>query len=230
MEHRDSNPTPEKQLLKLIEQPGAADQQKETLKRRSIQFLSLSALKGRLSFFKERVSGYLTVKKKAPVGTKGTNRVLALCCLALAAYLSTDVINSIRELSQVPVLEAAPYEIALDTSGGASPNGKLYYVDKVRERNVFDFETVVKAEVKEIKGAVPVKKTAEERMMELMKDLKFEGMIQWPGQGPEVHIRDKEGKLHTLKVGATINGLIVEEIFEKKVTLRHGEVKLPLIQ
>lgn len=229
MEHRDSSPTPEKQLLKLIEQPGAADHQKETLKRRGIQFFSLSAIRGRLSFFRERARGYLTVKKKVPMGVKGTSRVLALCSLALVVYLATDVINSIRELSQAPVLEAAPWKIALDTSEGVSPNSKLYYVEKVRFRNVFDFETGEKIEDKMVKS-LPVKKTPEQIMLELMKGLKFEGMIVWPGQDPEVYIRDKEGELHTLKAKDKINGLVVEEIFEKKAILSHGEVRLPLIQ
>ncbi len=224
MEHRDSSPTPEKQLLKLIEQPGAADQQKETLKRRGIALLSPSVIRGKLSFFKEKTRKYLAAKKKAPLGVKGTNRILAFLTLVVAAYLATDIVNVIRGLKEAIALELVPLEMK-DTDRTSSV-GKLRYVEKIGLRNVFSFKSHEKI-VENIIG-LPVKKTPEEMMLELMKGLKFGGVGVWPGQPPEVYIEDKEGKTHTLKVGEKIGQLTVVEILDDKVILGYGEVRLPL--
>ena len=224
MEHRDSSPTPEKQLLKLIEQPGTADQHKETLKRRSIALLSPSVIRGKLSFFKEKTKRYLAAKKKTPLGIKGMNRVLAFLTLVVAMYLATDVVSAIGNLNQTIALE--PTEWKMKDAYHASSAGKLHYVEKVGRRSIFEFKS--QEEIAEDAEWIPVKKTPEEMMLEFMEGLKFDGVGVWPGQPPEVYIEDKEGKTHTLEVGEKINQLKVEEILEDRVILSYGEVRMPL--
>jgi len=224
MEHRDSSPTPEKQLLKLIEQPGTADQQKETLKRRGIALLSPSVIKGKLSFFREKTKRYLAAKKKAPLGIKGMNRALAFLTLVVAVYLAMDVAGAIGDLNQAIALDPAAWEVK-DTYHTSSA-GKLDYAEKIGQRKIFEFKSEEKPE-EDIVGR-SVKKTPEEMMLEFMKGLKFGGVGMWSGQPPEVYIEDKEGKTHTLKVGEKINQLTVEEILDNGVWLGYRGARLPL--
>lgn len=230
MEHRDSSPTPEKQLLKLIEQPEMADQQKEGLKGKGTRLLSPGAIRGRISFFKQRVKSYLTAGK-APIGVKGVNRALGFCALVMAAYLAVDIVNAMADLNEVGGLEPV-----VQPQGGEpvsalpSRKEKPYYVEKVRPRDIFSFVSLAKPDRVETTPDLPAKKRPEQVMLGLMKGLKFRGMSVWPGGKTEVYIEDAVGKTHTLKVGGKINQLEVIKIFEDKVILRYEGIELPLIE
>lgn len=216
MERRDSGPTPEKQLLKLIEQPGTADQQKETLKRRSIALFSPSVLRGKLSFFKEKAAKYLAGKKKASLGVKEMNRVLAFCTLVMAAYLAVDVIGAIGDLNKTSALEITPWE-AKDTHP-ASSAGKLDYVEKTGIRQVFQFKSHEKVD-DSTTGVIRTRKTDREIMREFLDDMKLIAVSMDPEQ-PLALIKDKEGNSRFWKEGAMISGVIkIIKIFESNVLM-----------
>ncbi len=214
MEHRDSSSTPEKQLLKLIEQPGTADQHKETLKRRSIALLSPSVIKGKISFFREKAKKYLAAKKKVPLGVKGTNRILAFCTLVIAVYLAMDIVNAIRELNEALALD--PTVLEVKDAYRTSSAGKLDYVEKLRLRDVFSFKSEEKPEETRV-GIIPVEKTKKQMMLELLEGVDLIAVSMHPK--PSALIKVKEGGARFRKEGDTINGVTIIKIFESNVLM-----------
>lgn len=230
MDKRNSSPTPEQQLLKLIEQPELANGQKGKVRRKGAGALSLGVLRGRFSFLREKMKGRVTAGKRPP-GIKGANRVLGFCTLVVAMYLAVDVVNSIVYLKTPPTLEGAE---DLGDTGGIAPDAnhlplqKPYYPNKVKGRNIFDFVSQGDSNEMEMQEARPTQKTLDELMEDLMAGLKFKGRVMWPGKPQEVRIQDETGKTYRLKIGDSHNGLEVVDIQKTYVVLRYRGIEKKL--
>ena len=89
--------TPEKQLLKIIEDPKAGDSINLKAKRRqrhSFSWFSFGALKGRLSFAKNMFSGLVRPKKEVQAFSIGSiNKMMLIVVLALAGFLIMNVVQ-----------------------------------------------------------------------------------------------------------------------------------------
>lgn len=219
----DRQITPEKQLLKLIEEPGGtakgpAAVQKARLKRAGAGFFSpaavIGALFGWLSFFK-RASQKKTGRSKMGLSFKTVNRVLILASLVLAVYLVTDTFALAVSLMRPPnfVMQkdgAAP--AAIDSPSVLSDEGS--YVERASRRNIF----------KEHKEAAPkkIEQGAAAAAANAASGLSLVG-ISW-SSSPDAIVEDKENqKTYFLKRGMSFgNGMRVTAIFKDKVVIETG--------
>lgn len=220
--------TPEKQLLKLIEEPESAGLKQSRTLRRSIRFLSFGAIKGRILFFKEKTRGYLA-PKKGPISIRGINKILAFCTFILVIYLVADVVGSIITLDETSALtvgftlpgardEIVPEVTSLLKKGP-------YYSEKVRSRDIFKFASRAPKVSKEGSKAPPEKKTSE--IVELVKDLKLVG-ISW-SDDPDIMIEDtKDNMTYFLKRGQMIKKMKLVGVFRDKIILRYKEEEVEL--
>ncbi len=224
MAERISGSTPEKQLLRLIEQPELADEQKESLKRKGVRSFSLGALKGRLSFLKEKIRSGFTLKK-LPLGIKMVNRGLATVVVVAGGYFLLDLARAIADVKTGWELDSAETNREDENSEGE----KLGVIHKpVIVRPIFDFneelatfESVVK------KKTVAVEHTDEQVMDELIEGLSFGGA--WINakdpKASTVYIKDrKTQRTVKLKIGGEIVGMKIVEIDRSSATLRYRDV------
>ena len=226
-----SSLTPERQLLKLIEEPESAGLKRWRIGRKSIGFFSFGAIKGRFLFFKQKVSGYLA-PKKGPISIQGINKIFVFCAFILVIYLLADIIGPIITLDKMPVLTAdftppgAQDEI-ISEAASLLKKGP-YYSGKVRSRNIFKFAALAPKASKEKSDAAPQKKKTSE-IAELVKDLKLVG-ISW-SDDPDVMIENtKNNVTYFLKRGQIINNKKVKivGVFKDKIILRYKEEEVEL--
>jgi len=217
--------TPEKQLLDLIEDPKEQDLSQKKIKRGSFSLFSLSAVKGRFSFFLESIrSG--SFYKESFLDIKGLNKVLKVCIVLLVLYLIVSIATSAKKLQEVPEfvtkdLRPSAGVFSMDSSGKKISS----YLEGPRSRNIFDFgDYPVKVEVKvedEIEEVAPPEEIKESDAKILSQKLGLVG-IGW-SDNPDVMVENTETKkMYFLKRGDRIGGLIkVEAIFQDKVILTY---------
>lgn len=219
--------TPEKQLLKLIENAkGGEGAGAAKLKHRGLGFLSLGSLKGvffgRFSFLKR------TTKKKIKgsaftIDLKVVNRFLAVSAAALLVYIVADMGYAAVQAAHPP--QFAFQEEPAAAAGGAdfaSPLKDLnFYLDKAASKDLFR-EVQAQAEVQsETPAAAPAQES-------IVKSLSLVG-ISW-GANPEIIVEDKKRKkTYFLKKGQVLRDNVrVHAIFKDKVVLKDekGEYEL----
>ena len=132
--------TPEKQLLELIEDPKTQGFGSRGIKHKGGSLFSLVALKGRLSFFRERLSSGFSFSSTT-FDVKVINNILQLCIVFLAIYLGVNLVISIMNLTKIPELsQDAAASIELGSPQDISLLKKSsYYLEKVRSRDIFKF-------------------------------------------------------------------------------------------
>jgi len=208
--------TPEKQLLKLIE-----DSQEEHLSRKEIQqkglrLFSLAALKGRLSFLSEKLKGGLTLKR-APLDIGGINQILKWCLVGLSFYLGGSFLMAMSHVEKTPDFDLdrsrPPVEIPEEISLLKKPS---YYLEKPRSRDIFRFGEFNEMSQEEV---APPGGRSSSKIEEAVTLLRLVG-IGW-SDDPDVMIEDTGIKqIYFLKRGQWIEGKIkVEAIFKDRVIL-----------
>ena len=210
--------TPEKQLLKIIENPKSKGVHKDRIKRKGINLFSLGALKGRFSFLRDRLRTGLFFKKPH-LEIKSINRILKICILVFSIYLVSTMTISAMNLNTIPDF-ASGKQSALKVE---EPEDIIalrdlpYYLDKVKARNIFDFEAIDTA----VEGEEYVEeKRVREIDVEIQK-LRLAG-IAW-SDNPDAMVENIEtNEMYFLKQGDLINGkLKVEAVFRNKVILSY---------
>lgn len=212
--------TPEKQLLKLIENPkGEVPPAKNARQRK--EWLSLDALKARFSFFK---SLSLQRFSKNPFGIHELNLFLKGAILFLTIYLGYSVVamalqlkkasNLIFEAKQgpsAPMVEVLPFPV----------QNLVYYQEKVATRDIFR-PLQAKEEAK------PAPEPAPEASVDLAKNFSLVG-IAWSDE-PEAMIEDVEQKrTYFLKRGQTFgDSITVIKILKDRVILEIGGKEVEL--
>jgi len=212
--------TPEKQLLKLIETPGAkgAGAQARKIKRGGLGLFSAGAWAGRLSFFKNSFGKWSRGGGGQPLSVRAVNRILILGIFAVFAYLITDITLSVADLDK-------EIDIGLDAkkitgSGGPSEESLLrevsFYLDQVRERDIFEMG----------RGSRDIlmddgKKVSEESL-EKVRTLRLVG-ISW-SKDPDAMIEDTDAlRTFFVQVGDMVGDFKVLDISKDKVLLISGE-------
>lgn len=220
----ERGPAPEKQLLNLIEKPDQGNIQQAALKRAGFSLFSWGALKGRLSFLKEKIRGLSSLKEK-PLDIKGINGILCLVIFVLAAYFVTSFTLSVLNLDKNSTLDleikAPSQDVILKTS--SSLKKLSYYLEKVRIRAIFSPLLTVR-EVDSITGESrrPISKISE-----VAANLKLVG-ISW-SDDPDVLIENTSlGRVYILKRGEKINEVKIEAVFKDKVILSYEGEELTL--
>lgn len=212
--------TPEKQLLRLIEDSKASKQESSQApaKLKGPGLLSFSALRGalfgRISFLKR------TTKKKIggakfSVNIVAINRVLTVVAVCLLAYAVFDAIASAMALHHPPNFvyrgEKSPSPAIL----GVSPlKESAYYLQKVTARDIFKEGAKPAEHVQDKKDEKPSIQDNE-----AVKSLSLVG-ISWSSD-PDVIVEDKsKQKTYFVKRGQMVGENIkVEAVFKDHVVL-----------
>ena len=211
-------PTPEEQLLDLIEKGGEGPETAQFKRKRRFR-LSFSGLR----LFFERGIGQLFHRLKAGLkepNLKVLNKVFLVISIIILACSVVDFVfgrpNIEGIYERIKPIKAMQAEAALVQE---ETRPFLHYLEMVRRRNIFGpIELKPKAEPED------KKKT----LQDLVKDLSLVG-ISWEEE-PIAMIEDKSAnKTYFLKTGDLINKFKVDEILKDKVILRLGEETIDLM-
>lgn len=210
--------TPEKQLLRLIENPETkgVGVQLSKIKHHSVRLFSFSAWMSRFSFFKESISKHFRGERVRPLDNRILNKILIACIATVFIYLIGDISFSLIKLEEMPDMD-------IEIKKGAEPAGvpetsllkaATFYLEQVRGRNIFEMGH---AETKEA-----VKHPSEESL-QATQYLRLVG-IAW-SDDPDAMIEDINAmKTFFVRRGEMIGEFKVEAIFKNKVILsREGE-------
>jgi len=218
-----NKPTPEEQLLNLIEDagaPGAVGHKRK--KSQPFSFLKVNAL---VSF----LPAFAASLKKGAVKLKGGggepnlkvwNNVLAVFVVVLFVYLTGDFVLGRLDIGQFAKKTALVKARSLKENPVPEVKLFLYYLEMVQRRDIFSPVRLV--------GAENPDDETKKVLAALIKDLKLVG-ISW-GEDPEVIIEDtKVNKTYFLKTGDTISKFKIETILKDKVILESEGQKMELM-
>ncbi|MFC1631750.1 hypothetical protein ACFL1I_08650 [Candidatus Omnitrophota bacterium] len=225
-------PTPEKQLLNLIEQSKAGKEikpQAQKAKFRMLSLFSLSGLRGRFSFFKARTASSAVVQKWPPQ-IETVNKLLLLVAISLSGYTIFSFSMAAGKLKNLPDLtlkpQAAGKEFVISTPTLLK---KLpYYLEQTRERDMFNPAPDQPTMIVEGQGA-DQRKVISAKLAEAQQNLQLAGIGVSATGEPDAMIKDvKMNKVYFLKRGELVGDLKVEAIFQDKVLLSYEDEELIL--
>ena len=219
--------TPEKQLLRLIEDPkiNTATIQARAIKHHSLSLFSFTAWLGRLSFLKGIFKKRFHAAKPHQLNIKLINKLLGLFIFALTVYFISNIFSSLINLKKMPHLEFKP-QGGISFAPGQEPSflkkAASYYFEKVRERDIF------KMGAKPASAAIeaPVRAPSS-RIIEATQHLKLVG-ISWSND-PDAMIEDTQAvRTFFVKRGKMIGEIKVQAIFKDKVVLSYAGEEMEL--
>lgn len=210
--------TPEKQLLKIIEDPQARSRVGVVLGATRVGSLfSFGAWVGRFSFFKERCAKLFKGGRSYPLDNlKAINRILEAGIFILVFYLVTSLFFFLINFKKMPNLKFKMPSVAVSPSFKESTllRSPAYYLEKVRERNIF------KMGAKNIPLAARVPEGQESKIKKLTGGLKLVG-ISW-SDDPDAMVEDTEtARTFFIKRGQMIGEVKVRAIFKDRVILSY---------
>lgn len=218
-----NKPTPEEQLLNLIEEGDGPSSLRQ--KRKKATFISSISLNGLSSFFPSLIrflrNSFNQLKNgiKEP-NLKVGNKVLAVIAVLVLIYLSVDFVFRRLEINQIIKKISAAKKWSFKEGPPAEIRPFLYYLEMVQRRDIFT--PVV------LKGSGPTDSEVKKMLEALTADLKLVG-IAW-GEIPEAIIEDKKAnKTYFLKTGDMLNSLKVDAISKDKVTFDANGEKVYLM-
>jgi hypothetical protein len=205
---------PEKQLLNLIESPKIKDAaiRSGIVTHHGMGLFSPGAWRGRISFFRDYLKKVLGGGFQQP-DLKVVNRVLAVIIVISVFYLVNTSCFSIIRLKKMPSLKSAKQESAKHAGfkEAALQQPVVYYVDKVRQRDIFKIGAK-----KTVAGKSPA--VAASAITEAMEHLKLVG-ISWSSD-PDAMIEDTKAlRTFFVKRGHMIGQVRIEAIFKDKIIL-----------
>jgi len=212
--------TPEKQLLKLIEDPKAEGLgiQAHAIKHRSLGLFSFSAWIGRFSFFKDKIVKSFKGGELPQLDVKTVNMIMILGIFALGIYLVSNITMSITNSKKMPDVDFGiqkGQEFA-DVGKASLLKAASYYLEKVKERNIFEIGE--KKEIEQPKEVADKTKLPSQKTMEVIQNLKLVG-ISW-SDNPDAMIEDTRSmRTFFVKRGETIGDIKIQAIFKDKVVL-----------
>lgn len=213
---QEKPPTPERQLLNLIEGSLAkANVQVEAIKHRSLSFFSFGAWLGRAAFYKQGFAHWLSAGDFRRLDIKSVNKLLGFFLFILSAYFIGSLFISLVKYNKLPEMEIKYNGILKPSPKKEAELSKVvsYYLEKVRARDIFKM-----GEKKT--GGTTVEKVPSSRITELAQNLKLVG-ISWSND-PDVMLEDtKAQRTYFLKKGQMLENLNLklEAVFKDKIIL-----------
>jgi hypothetical protein len=210
--------TPEKQLLRLIEEPKARSAPKieaQAIKYHSQSFFSFGAWLGRFSFLKDRFRDLTSAEKSDFDIVQVINGSLGVLIVILLSYFVSSFSMALMNQKKPSSLEAGTPGLGKPPAASAIPSSlkePAYYADKVTQRNIFKIGARKIAEAR-VSGDTS-------RLMEMTQNLKLVG-ISWSND-PDAMIEDtKTTRTFFIKRGQMISELKVKDIAKDKVVLTY---------
>jgi len=219
--------TPEKQLLRLLENEGSkgVSVKGQAVRKRGLSLFSPGAWKGRLFFFKDGFKKGARGEGARQLDVKSVNRILVLSIIALIGYLVFTLYISMDNLNTLPNLTSVTKD-TLKSAGfpEISPlKAVSYYTEKVIARNIFRMGL---ADIG-VKEEEVILEPASETIVELIQNLRLVG-ISWSDE-PDAMIEDMEAvRTFFLKRGQVIGKLKIQAIFKDKVILSYEGAEVEL--
>lgn len=217
--------TPEKRLLKLIEEPESEAAKKEQTALQRKTFFSLSALRGRLAFAREQWAAVFG-RRREPLALRQINQILKVVNVGLAGCLLLVLLYEARVLeheyrsyfsvSQKSMAEVPP-------SGGRKVDPFLF--EEAQKQNVF----LPLTQRLEKQAAEPDSPSL--KLVELAKDLKLAGISVNPDNDASTFcmIEDvTKGTTQFLRMGDSIAGMKVAKIDSDGVVLKQRDEEIVL--
>ncbi len=230
-EDTNSRITPEKQLLKLIEDSEGDHLDKAKEKYQARSFFSMDALKALWPFSGGGFSGGMAGARAFALDIGGINWILKICALASAAYVTMYIAMSMKELSNssqtagIDAIVSTGSANVREIQTGIKPQD--FYIDKVDARNIFapysDKEEVVEEVVVVDDQPTVVTPSA----AEFLSGLRLVGIAGT--KEPDVIIENtKITKTFFLKKGGEFCGATVIDIRDGKVIIEYEDQELEL--
>ena len=220
--------TPEKQLLNLIENPKAKNANPlglSGMKQHGLSLLSPGAWLGRVSFSRERFKKWLKDLKRRPLDVKALNKALSVCLVILTLYFAGNLAIGIVNTKKLPVFK---FEFSGKESGDLLQEGSFlkaasYYLEKVRQRDIFQLEP--KKTEGTTEAAAPAGPSGE--ILDATQHLKLVG-ISWSND-PDAMVEDSRAlKTFFVKRGQMLGDVRVQAIFKDKVVLSYRGEEIEL--
>jgi hypothetical protein len=217
--------TPEKQLLRLIEDPKAKSAPKieaQAIRYHSQSLFSFGAWQGRISFLKDRFRDLTSAEKTNFDIVKVINGLLGSLIVILAAYFASSFSLALVNQKKTFSLAGGSPQAGKASAVSAIPSNlkdPTYYLDKVSQRNIFKIGAKKVAEA-ESKGDIS-------RLMELTQSLKLVG-ISWSND-PDAMIEDtKSTRTFFVKRGQMVGEVKIKDIAKDKVVLTYDGEEMEL--
>ncbi|MCX5701899.1 MAG: hypothetical protein NTW64_02820 [Candidatus Omnitrophica bacterium] len=213
--------TPEKQLLKLIEDPASKTNIKaEAVKRTSLGLFSFGALKGRLSFFKHKFGKDFKNKSSYALDISllntGLKSLLFLLSLYFIIHLVVTPMKSKNLLNLEDKTENSTQAATIQPVASLL-RASSYYLEKVRERDIFRMAPKKQTDIKIVTS----------KIIEATKNFKLVG-IAW-SDDPDVMIEETVSKrTFFLKKGQMISNVKLEGVFKDRVILSYEGEEIEL--
>ncbi|MDD5477090.1 MAG: hypothetical protein PHG87_02620 [Candidatus Omnitrophica bacterium] len=221
--------TPEKQLLRLIEDPKLkpASFNSLAIKHQSLSLFSFSAWIGRVSFFKDWFRKQFQRPQAHGLDTKIISKVLGICILTLIFYSINNLYTSFVNLKNPRNLALEVKKEDLDPMMGGpgdafvSKKTVSYFLEKIKQRDIFRMGQNKNGDTEVAsRGPSP-------RIIEATQNLKLVG-ISW-SDDPDAMIEDTKAlRTFFVKRGGLVGGVKVQAIFKDKVILSYAEEEIEL--
>lgn len=226
----DGSVTPEKQLLKLIEEAKGQEDSKGTPpKKKRSSGLSLDAMKGifagRMSFFKRVSLKQLAASSKTSISLTVVNRILGVLAVALFVYVVVDITLSAMNVNKPPQLALEEGRKITTSREVVSPlREPSYYLRQVRSKDLFGAQRRASRKKKKERVEVRAQEVTSVRDEEpdsVTDKLALVG-ISWSSD-PDAIIEDRsKRKTFFVKMGQTFGeGIKVESIQKNRVILSY---------
>lgn len=212
MDKRDS--TPEKELLRIIENPSAKTKLASATMRYQRQSLfSWDGLKGRLAFFRKRLHS-VSFEARSLYDIENINLALSGLVFFMALALILNSFFSFLRLRKGLDFKLEHKSVPVISQDNIQRiKGLSYYLEKTRQRDIFRMNTARTSTV------APLRSMPSERIVEATQNYRLVG-ISW-SDDPDVMIEDtKTQRTFFLKKGQTIeNNIRLQAVFKDKVVL-----------
>lgn len=219
--------TPEKQLLKLIEEPAAKNTiNLAAVKHHGLSLFSVSAWAGRGSFFKHRFQKWLKAPRLWRPDIKAINTILMAIAVVLGVSFIVNFSASVIKLKKSGGLTFKTLDDSKHAEGvqehAVFRKPVAYYLEKMAARDIFKMG--VKKRAAPEQGQV---NSSASRILELTQHLKLVG-ISWSSD-PDAMIEDTRAlKTFFVKRGEMIGDIKVQAIFKDKVVLVYSGEEIEL--
>ncbi|MCK5451176.1 MAG: hypothetical protein KAI70_05380 [Candidatus Omnitrophica bacterium] len=230
VENNGSTITPEKQLLKLIEDPSSNNLTKAKGKYKAKRFFSSNFFKSGLSFFGQKGGGVGRQAQEISINFQAINWILKVCIVAAFAYLVIDITSSVRNSSKTPKIFGAITKVqggnaeVLEVTPGL--NSLSYYLDKVTSRDVFKPYLEKKVEEEEVVVSEE-KKTATKKWETFINGLELVG-IAW-SDNPDVIITNRTvNRTFFLNRGSMFMEATVKDVKKDSVIIEYEGEEIEL--